>query len=185
MEEITDEQIKKLKQSAGDDAINFAYATEKEWICVCGTYNPINDSKESVSCSNCKRNRDFTLKYLSEPTQLKSESKLTNEENNQQNYSENESSKYPALRTISGIYKVLAIIIGIGAMIALMVGFSLLGQGYRSKSTGTSLIISSLISGTIGVIAFLAISEILKLFIDLESNSRKQISLLNKLLNKK
>jgi len=96
-----------------------------------------------------------------------------------------EGTKYLALRVISGIYKALAIIIGIGAFIAFVYGITQLEGGYRARATGTTLIISSLISGIIGMIAFLAISEIIKLFIDLEDNSRKQINLLNKILDKK
>jgi hypothetical protein len=92
--------------------------------------------------------------------------------------------QYPALRIISGIYKVLAIIIGIAASIAFIYGLTRLEGGYRARAEGTSIIISSLISGTIGVIALLAISELIKLFIDLESNSRVQINLLKKILNR-
>ncbi len=120
---------------------------------------------------------------LNEALEIKSESK-TQEPTNQMT-SVSDEGKYPALRIISGIYKALAFIVGIAAFIAFFYGISLLEQGYRAKATGISFIISSLVSGIIGVIAFLAISEILKLFIDLESNSRKQIILLNKLLDKK
>ncbi|NOZ60346.1 MAG: zinc ribbon domain-containing protein [Calditrichaeota bacterium] len=107
------------------------------------------------------------------------------EEEKIESSSENDGQKYPALRTISGIYKVLAWITGIGAVITLFYGFTLLGKGYSAKTTGISLITSSLIMGILGVIAFLAISEGIKLFIDIESNSREQISLLNKMLEKK
>ena len=116
------------------------------------------------------------LEVKSEPETKKSQQQIA---------SIGEETKYPALRIISGIYKALAIIIGIGAFIALIYGISQLEGGYRARTTGTSIIISSLISGIIGVIAFLAISEIIKLFIDLEDNSRKQLTLLNKILDKK
>lgn len=120
---------------------------------------------------------------VNEVLEVKSESEP--KESAQQITSVSEETKYPALRSISGIYKALAIIIGIGAFIALVYGLSQLEGGYRARATGTTLIISSLISGIIGVIAFLSISEIIKLFIDLEDNSRKQITLLNKILDKK
>ena len=120
---------------------------------------------------------------VNEVLEVKTESEQ--KESAQQITSVSEETKYPALRVISGIYKALAIIIGIGAFIALVYGISQLEGGYSARATGTSLIISSLISGIIGVIAFLAISEIIKLFIDLEDNSRKQITLLNKILDKK
>jgi len=83
--------------------------------------------------------------------------------------------KYPTLRTISLIYKVLAVINGLGALIAIIYGL------LKSEMI---IITYSLVSGIIGVIAFLAISEIIKLFIDLEQNSRKQIMLFNKMLDK-
>lgn len=90
-------------------------------------------------------------------------------------------SKYLALRTISGLYTVLSVIVGIAAGIALLYGLSLL-DGRYNKTLGTTLIISSLISGIIVAIGFRALAEIIKLFIDLESNSRKQIHLLKKFL---
>jgi len=120
---------------------------------------------------------------INEVLEVKSESET--KESPQTLISASDETKYPALRVISGIYKAIAIIVGIGALIALFYGLSQLDGGYRARATGTSIIISSLISGIIGVIAFLAISEIIKLFIDLEENSRKQIALLNKILDKK
>jgi len=120
---------------------------------------------------------------INEVLEVKSESET--KESPQTLISASDEMKYPALRVISGIYKAIAIIVGIGALIALFYGLSQLDGGYRARATGTSIIISSLISGIIGVIAFLAISEIIKLFIDLEENSRKQIALLNKILDKK
>lgn len=96
-----------------------------------------------------------------------------------------EETKYPALRVISAIYKVLAIIMGIAAFIAFIYGLTQLGEGYRARETGTTIIIASLAYGFIAVIAFLAVAEMIKLFIDLESNSRKQITLLNRILDKK
>lgn len=120
---------------------------------------------------------------INEVLEVKSDSEI--KESPKQITSVSDETKYPALRVISGIYKAIAIIVGIGAFIALIYGLSQLEGGYRARATGTSIIISSLISGIIGVIAFLAISEIIKLFIDLEDNSRKQINLLNKILDKK
>jgi len=95
-----------------------------------------------------------------------------------------ENSKYPALRTISFLYYILAILIGVGSIIALIIGMNKLQIGFGDNTTGANLIISSLISGVFGVIVLLAISEIIKLSIDLERNSRKQISLLKELIEK-
>lgn len=120
---------------------------------------------------------------INEISEVKSESEA--KESPQAAISTSDETKYPALKVISGIYKAIAILVGIGAFIALAYGMNQLETGYRAKAIGTILIVSSLISGIIGVIAFLAISEIIKLFIDLEENSRKQIALLNKILDKK
>jgi len=92
--------------------------------------------------------------------------------------------KYPALRVISGILKVLAILIGIAAVIGLIYGLVQLDKGYYAKASAISAITSSLVSG-ISVLILLAFSEIIKLFIDLEGNSRKQITILNQILDKK
>ncbi len=83
------------------------------------------------------------------------------------------SSKYPVLETISGIYKFLAWIVGIGAIIGIIFGITLL-DNYGGKAAGTSLIIYSLIAGFFGVITLLAISEVIKLFIDIEYNTRNK-----------
>jgi len=64
--EITPEERVKLKL-AGEDAVNYAYATETEWVCVCGTYNPLDKTKKIQNCSHCHRNRDFTLANYGKP----------------------------------------------------------------------------------------------------------------------
>ena len=110
---------------------------------------------------------------------LEIESKLDTKESEQQVTSLTEKRKYPALIVISTIYKVLSTIVGMGACIAIVVGLSKLGGSYRIRTDGQALIITSLIVGSIGVLVFLSASEILKLFIDIESNLRKQINLLN------
>jgi len=103
---------------------------------------------------------------------------------NEESPSQITGSRYPALIAISGLFKGLAIVIGIGTLIAILYGVNQL-EGYRTKFAGTIIIISSLISGFIAIVVSLAISEIIKLFIDLEDNSRKQINLLNKFIDKK
>ena len=94
--------------------------------------------------------------------------------------------RYPALRTISKVYEVLAIIVIIAAIGVFIYGIVLQGDDYYSseQATGVSLIITSIIFGILGFISLLAVSEIIKLFIDLEENSRKHISLLKKIFNK-
>jgi len=52
------------------------------------------------------------------------------------------------------------------------------------KAAGTTIIIYALIMGLMGVITLLAISEGIKLFIQIEDNTNKQNSLLTKLIDK-
>lgn len=67
MSEITDEQREELKKFAGQDAINFAYRKGNEWVCVCGTFNTIDENRNVQNCSHCHRNRDFTLQQYGKP----------------------------------------------------------------------------------------------------------------------
>lgn len=123
-------------------------------------------------------NIDKILEVKSEPVNP------VNKESSQKITPGAEETKYPALLVISGIYKALAKIAGIVACIAILYGLIQL-PGYDSeRAMGISIIISSLIFGIVGIISFLAISEIIKLFIDLEDNSRKQIDLLKNILEK-
>lgn len=91
--------------------------------------------------------------------------------------------KYPALQTLSGVYRVLAWLAGISSIIVIVYGLSMLNN-FRTKSAGIDLIIQGLIYGVLGVILCLAISQGIKLFIDLEYNTRVQNRLLTDLLEK-
>lgn len=74
--------------------------------------------------------------------------------------------KYPALRTIAGIFAGLAWIIGLAAVI---------GTGYLI-TTGEQGIIASIpmiLGGALTVIMLVAASELIKLFIDIEYNTRQ------------
>lgn len=73
--------------------------------------------------------------------------------------------RYPALRTISGIYMVLAWIIGIAAII---VTFYFLSES-NTKIFG----IVSLVIGGLLALGLAAISEAIKVFLDIEYNTRK------------
>lgn len=59
---ITEEELTTLKSLAGEDAVQYAYSTETEWFCVCGTRNSLN----TQNCSGCHRNRDFVLENYTE-----------------------------------------------------------------------------------------------------------------------
>lgn len=112
-------------------------------------------------------------------------SEETNGQNGQKDQSRDEftAERYPALQTLSGVYLVLAWLAGISAIIFIIYGLSMLNN-FRTKSEGIDLIIQGLIYGVLGVIFCLAISQGIKLFVDLERNTRKQNQLLTKLLEK-
>lgn len=94
---------------------------------------------------------------------------------------ESANSSYPALRTIAIIYKVIAFLVALAGVIGAFYGMALAG---KQHPYGTELIFTSLIYGFIGTITCLAISEGIKLFINLESKASKQVELLTKLVEK-
>lgn len=73
--------------------------------------------------------------------------------------------RYPALRFISGLYRILAWLIGIATVIAF---FYMLSQGQMGIPIGIGI----LIGGSILFVTFLAIAEGIKVFIDIEHNTR-------------
>ena len=75
--------------------------------------------------------------------------------------------RYLALRTIAGIYYSFAYIIGIVAV--LIAGYSII----NNQQIGILIAISSLVVGALIVLGLLAISESIKVFIDIEENTRK------------
>lgn len=79
--------------------------------------------------------------------------------------------KYPALRVIAGLYQMIAVVIALLALIALLISFQ--------QSAGTPVIaVLCLVIGFIGVVSFLALSESIKVFIDVEHNTRIIVELL-------
>ena len=77
----------------------------------------------------------------------------------------------------------MAVLVGIGSVIGLFYGVYLMEQ-YGAKPAGIGIIVYSLIAGLLGVISFLAISEVIKLSISIENNTSEQNKLLGKLINK-
>jgi len=71
-EPLPDWKIRRLKSLAGNDAVAFAYTTgadsspDAEWVCVCGTQNPLDWERPLQNCSKCGRERDSTLTDYSE-----------------------------------------------------------------------------------------------------------------------
>jgi len=73
--------------------------------------------------------------------------------------------RYPALRTISGIYMVLAWLIGIAAIIVTFY--------FLLKSDMKIFGLISFVFGGLLALGLAAISESIKVFIDIENNTRK------------
>jgi len=75
--------------------------------------------------------------------------------------------RYPALRAIAGVYMVLAWIIGIAAIITTFYFFSKNGDSMQLFG------MVSLIVGGLLALGLAAISESIKVFLDIEYNTRK------------
>lgn len=81
--------------------------------------------------------------------------------------------EYPGLSTISIILRVVGIVIIVFAVIGLIYGLSLLGEYGDEKKVGIYLIISAIVSGLLFSIPFFAFAELIKLFVRIEFNTRK------------
>jgi len=115
---------------------------------------------------------DFHLEYLEiarkEYLKRKFKNESTEEEPEQQQGERNAETRYPALRTIAGIYSVFAWIIGIVAVIIAFISWSKDGE-----TGGLMIAIPTLVVGALIVLGLLAASESIKVFIDIEENTRK------------
>jgi len=74
--------------------------------------------------------------------------------------------KYPALRTIAGIFAAFAWIVGLASLVAAIFFFS-------KGETGIVIALPIIIGGAITVLMLAAAAELIKLFIDIEHNTRK------------
>jgi hypothetical protein len=83
-------------------------------------------------------------------------------------------SRYPALITISTLYRILAWLSLIGSIVA-----GIIWDGDKSDFS-FPLLIEFIIVGVIGCITFLAIAEGIMVFIDIEYNTRKTAELLSR-----
>jgi hypothetical protein len=93
--------------------------------------------------------------------------------------------KYPALRVIAVIFKVIAVLIAIGGLIGALLGLvQMAGNGYGAAAAGGMILLVSLLYGALGCIYMLAVSEGIGVFMDIEENSRLTNQLLRKLLDK-
>lgn len=80
-------------------------------------------------------------------------------------------SAYPALRVIAALYRGMAVLIAIITIISVA---QVLGQDASNSIFSTGSIVVELI----GIVTLLALAEGIKVFIDLEHNSRRIIKLL-------
>lgn len=93
--------------------------------------------------------------------------------------------KYPALRVISGVFKVLAILAAIAGVIGALIGLvQMSGNTYGATAAGGLIVLISLLYGGLACIYMLAISEGIRVFTDIEMNTRLNNELLRKLLEK-
>lgn len=93
--------------------------------------------------------------------------------------------KYPTLRLIAVIFRVLAVIFAVGGVIGVVVGLvQMAGDAYGAAAAGVMIVVVSLLYGGLGCIYLLAVSEGIKVFTDIEENSRLSNDLLRKLLDK-
>ncbi len=81
--------------------------------------------------------------------------------------------EYPGLSTISIVFKVIGNVIIVFSVIGLIYGLSLLGGYGDEKKIGLYFIISSIASGLLFSVPFFAFAELIKLFVRIEFNTRK------------
>jgi len=127
----------------------------------------VHDKPESCICGECGADISIEDKYcpycgadVSEIEESKNE-ELTKK-------------RYPALRTIAGIYQVFAylwlLLSVIGGLIALA----------KIERLGILLLLLLSVGGTIAFITSFAMAESIKVFIDIEENTRKMVELQSK-----
>ena len=137
----------------------------------CGGVTTIPENAETISDSDIPEKLDDYEKHDNEPSPIKS-----------QDGDKKSKLKYPALKTISVIYRIIALVLGIVSIIGLFYGLSMIGD--YGGVVGIQLIIVSIIFGTVGVLTSFAISEGIILFIGIEKNTSEQNKLLETLINK-
>lgn len=93
--------------------------------------------------------------------------------------------RYPALRGISSIFRTLAVLAAIAGLIGALVGLvQISGNTYGAPAAGGLIVFVSLLYGGLFCLYALAISEGIKVFIDIEENTRSTNNLLRKLLDR-
>jgi hypothetical protein len=74
--------------------------------------------------------------------------------------------RYPALRALAGICRLLAWMVGIAAVLAILAGVSALERG------GILWVLAGLVGGPVAVVSTLAIADFIRLMIDIEDHTR-------------
>jgi hypothetical protein len=92
--------------------------------------------------------------------------------------------KYPALRLISGLYKILAILTVLFSFFGSVSSLFLVG-GSRSGVSNTGLALSVFLGGLFTSILLLAFANVLDALVDIEYNTRATGILLNRMLKER
>lgn len=140
---------------------------------------------ELISILNSNNNEEFTelaFEVISEILQTREPESLTLESSDSlpkekklvsetEHKTKSSFETYPALYTISSLMKLLAYFILLLAIGSLIIG--IVSYSENESIFSIVLIISSVFYGFIGFVLLLALSELIKLFIDIEKNTRK------------
>ena len=141
----------------------------------------IGDSVECIKCNVINWSNDQNVESISDEEHESNKTGITPQTYKGQ--SELIKSKHLALSTISATYKIMAVLFGVAAFFGLFYGISMLNE-YGVNQMGIGFIAYSILGGSLGVVSLLAISEGIKLFIDVENNTFRQNSLIEKLIDK-
>ena len=123
----------------------------------------IQDESEGYVCSDCGADVSIDDKVCPKCGEDISELAEDEKEEPTANFS---SQRYPALRTIAGFYQVLAWIVAVIAGVGILLSL----DNFERDLIKLILIF---IGGTVAFITLLAASESIKVFIDIEENTRK------------
>jgi hypothetical protein len=77
-------------------------------------------------------------------------------------------SRYPALQTIAGIFRILAWLVVVFSVIGIIFGFI----NIKTIGLGVSLLLGSLIGGAVSFFTLFAVAEAIEVLIDIEENTR-------------
>ena len=92
--------------------------------------------------------------------------------------------KFASLRFVIWWMKFFSFVIGIAALGGIGIGIAILSKGGRGSDMGIIIAGGSLLAGAIMVILIMSVYGFIRLFIDIEQNTRKQIVLLEKIAKK-